>query len=59
VAVYILASKRLKQDLMAEILGFLAYSALKNSDNLTTLFFSKGLEKLYKLLPIRVFCLLW
>ena len=41
-------TKRLKQDLMAEILGFLAYSALKNSDNLTTLFFSDKLEKLYK-----------
>ncbi len=41
-------TKRLKQDLMAEILGFLAYSALKNSDNLTTLFFSDKPEKLYK-----------
>ena len=41
-------TKRLKQDAMAEVLGYLGYSALKNSDNLTTLFFHENLEKLFK-----------
>ncbi|MFK5881244.1 MAG: DUF58 domain-containing protein [Sulfurospirillum sp.] len=40
--------KRTKQDAMAEAMGFLSYSALKNSDNLTTLFFDEKLEKLFK-----------
>ncbi len=41
-------TKRMKQDAMAEVLGFLSYSALKNSDNLTTIFFDEKLEKLFK-----------
>ncbi len=40
--------KRVKQDAMAEVMGFLSYSAIKNSDNLTTLFFDDKLEKLFK-----------
>jgi len=41
-------TKRLKQDTMAEVLGYLSYSALKNSDNLTTIFFDEKLDKLFK-----------
>lgn len=41
-------TKRIKQDAMAEVMGFLSYSALKNSDNLTTIFFDEKLEKLFK-----------
>jgi len=41
-------TKRVKQEVMAEVMGFLTYSALKNSDNLTTVFFDEKLEKLYK-----------
>ncbi|MCF6172646.1 MAG: DUF58 domain-containing protein [Campylobacteraceae bacterium] len=41
-------TKRIKQDLMAEIMGYLSYSALKNSDNLTTIFFDEKIEKVFK-----------
>ncbi|NOX16088.1 MAG: DUF58 domain-containing protein [Epsilonproteobacteria bacterium] len=41
-------TKRVKQDLMAEIMGYISYSALKNSDNLTTIFFDGNLEKIFK-----------
>ncbi len=41
-------TKRTKQDVMAEIMGYLSYSALKNSDNLTTIFFDDKLEILFK-----------
>jgi len=41
-------TKRFKQEVMAEVMGFLTYSALKNSDNLTTIFFDVELEKLFK-----------
>ena len=41
-------TKRFKQEVMAEVMGFLTYSALKNSDNLTTVFFDEQLEKLFK-----------
>ena len=41
-------TKRIKQDVMAEVMGFISYSALKNSDNLTTLFFASKNEKLFK-----------
>jgi len=41
-------TKRIKQEVMAEVMGFLTYSALKNSDSLTTVFFDEKLEKLYK-----------
>lgn len=41
-------TKRIKQDTMAEVMGYLSYSALKNSDNLTTLFFDEKLDKLFK-----------
>ncbi len=37
-------SKRTKHELMVEVLALLGYSALKNSDNLTTLFFSEKEE---------------
>jgi len=37
-------TKRLKIDLITEILSLLSYSTLKNSDNLTTLFFSNKEE---------------
>jgi len=40
--------KRLKQEVMGEVLAFLSYSSLKNNDNLTTLFFNSSLEKLFK-----------
>jgi len=41
-------TKRMKQDTMAEVLGYLSYSALKNSDNLTTIFFDERVEKFFK-----------
>ncbi len=41
-------TKRIKQEVMAEVLGFLSYSSLKNGDNLTTIFFDEKLEKLFK-----------
>ncbi len=41
-------TKVTKQDAMAEVLGFLSYSALKNSDNLTTIFYDEQLEQLFK-----------
>jgi uncharacterized protein (DUF58 family) len=41
-------SKLLKQDLMSEILAYIAYSASKNKDRFTTLFFSNKVEKLFK-----------
>ncbi len=37
-------SKRLKQEVMAEVLALLGYSVMKNSDNMTTLFFSNKEE---------------
>lgn len=40
--------RRMKQDAMAEALGYISYSALKNSDNLTTIFFDEKMEKLFK-----------
>ena len=41
-------TKRIKQEVMAEVLGMLSYTALRNGDNLTTLFFDTELEKLFK-----------
>jgi uncharacterized protein (DUF58 family) len=41
-------SKRLKQELMSEILALLGYSVMKNSDRLSTLAFSKDEEFFYK-----------
>ncbi len=41
-------TKRIKQEVMAEVMGFLTYSALKNSDSLTTLFFAENPIKIYK-----------
>ncbi|MDX1808805.1 MAG: DUF58 domain-containing protein [Sulfurospirillaceae bacterium] len=41
-------TKRIKQEVMAEILGILSYTALRNGDNLTTLFFDEKLERLFK-----------
>jgi len=41
-------TKRLKQEVMAEVMGFLTYSALQNNDYLTTLFFDENRIKLYK-----------
>jgi len=41
-------TKRIKQEVMAEALGVLSYTALRNGDNLTTLFFDEKLEKLFK-----------
>lgn len=37
-------TKRLKQELMGEVLSILAYSTLKNGDNLSALFFSSQAE---------------
>ncbi|WP_331774250.1 DUF58 domain-containing protein [Sulfurospirillum sp. 1612] len=41
-------TKRVKQEVMAEVLGMLSYTALRNGDNLTTLFFDSALERLFK-----------
>ena len=41
-------SKRVKQDLMSEILALLSFSALKNQDPTTTLFFSNTQEAFFK-----------
>jgi uncharacterized protein (DUF58 family) len=41
-------SKRLKQELMSEVLALLGYSVMKNSDRLSTLFFSDKEEFFYK-----------
>jgi uncharacterized protein (DUF58 family) len=41
-------SKRIKQELMSEILALLGYSVMKNSDRLTTLFFSDHEEAYHK-----------
>jgi uncharacterized protein (DUF58 family) len=41
-------SKRLKQELMSEILALLGYSVMKNSDRLSTLSFSNKEEFFYK-----------
>jgi len=41
-------TKRFKQEVMGEILALLSYSSLKNNDSLTTIFFNKELEKLFK-----------
>jgi len=41
-------SKRIKQELMSEVLALLGYSVMKNSDRLSTLFFSKHEEGYYK-----------
>ena len=41
-------TKRIKQEVMAEVMGFLTYSALKNNDHLTTLFFDENPLKIYK-----------
>lgn len=37
-------TKRMKQEVMAEVLALLGYSVMKNSDNMTTLFFSNKEE---------------
>ena len=37
-------SKRLKQEVMAEVFALLGYSMMKNSDNMTTIFFSNKEE---------------
>jgi len=39
---------RLKQEVMAELLALLSFSALKNADRLTTLFFSDDVESFMK-----------
>jgi len=39
---------RLKQEVMAELLALLSFSALKNADRLTTLFFSDSVESFMK-----------
>ncbi len=39
---------RLKQEVMAELLAMLSFSAIKNADRLTTLFFSDGMEHFVK-----------
>ena len=39
---------RLKQEVMAELLALLSFSALKNADRLTTLFFSSEVESFIK-----------
>jgi uncharacterized protein (DUF58 family) len=41
-------SKRIKQELMSEILALLGYSVMKNSDRLSTLFFSNKEEYQHK-----------
>ncbi len=41
-------SVRQKQELMSEILTILAYSTIKNSDRLTTIFFSNKEERFFK-----------
>lgn len=41
-------TKRIKQEVMAEVLGILSYTSLRNGDNLTTLFFDGNVEKLFK-----------
>jgi uncharacterized protein (DUF58 family) len=41
-------SKRLKQDLMSEILALLGYGAMKNSDRVTSIFFSNKEEYFHK-----------
>ncbi|WP_457599325.1 DUF58 domain-containing protein [Hydrogenimonas sp.] len=41
-------SVRQKQEVMAEVLGLLSFAAVRNSDRVTTLFFDKGVERLFK-----------
>jgi len=41
-------TKRIKQEVMAEIMGFITYSALKNNDYLTTVFYADEAMKVYK-----------
>ncbi len=41
-------SVRQKQEVMAEVLGLLAFSAVKNSDRVSTLFFDEAVERFFK-----------
>ncbi|BBG65968.1 hypothetical protein NNO_1265 [Hydrogenimonas sp.] len=41
-------SVRQKKEVMAEILGLLSFSAINNSDRVTTLFFDSGVERYFK-----------